>query len=81
MISRDFSGILGLLFAWFWAQKFTENLINSNASHIIYISCFPESLASDLSLLAPHFNLQDIVMVAQFPRTHHYEAAVLLQRV
>lgn len=62
-------------------QKFTQNLIDSNASHIIYISCFPESLASDLTVLAPHFKLQDIVMVDQFPRTHHYEAAVLLQRI
>jgi 23S rRNA (uracil1939-C5)-methyltransferase len=62
-------------------QKFTQNLIYSNASHIIYISCFPESLASDLLILAAHFKLQDIVMVDQFPRTHHYEAAVLLQRI
>lgn len=62
-------------------QKFTQTLIDSNASHIIYISCFPESLASDLSKLAPHFKLEDIVMVDQFPRSHHYEAAVLLERV
>lgn len=62
-------------------QKFTQNLIDSNASDVIYISCFPESLASDLDALAPHFKLQDIVMVDQFPRTHHYEAAVLLQRI
>lgn len=62
-------------------QKFTQNLIDSNASHIIYISCFPESLSQDLGVLSPHFKLQDVVMVDQFPRTHHYEAAVLLQRV
>ncbi len=62
-------------------QKFTQNLIDSNASHIIYISCFPESLSQDLAVLSPHFKPQDIVMVDQFPRTHHYEAAVLLQRI
>lgn len=62
-------------------QKFTQNLMDSNASHIIYISCFPESLSQDLTVLAPHFKLHDIVMVDQFPRTHHYEAAVLLQRI
>ncbi|MBC7457596.1 MAG: class I SAM-dependent RNA methyltransferase [Bdellovibrionaceae bacterium] len=62
-------------------QKFTQNLIDSNASQIIYISCFPESLASDLMVLSPYFKLKDIVMVDQFPRTQHYEAAVLLERV
>ncbi len=62
-------------------QKFSQNLIESNASHIIYISCFPDSLSSDLLTLKPYFKLQDVVMVDQFPRTHHYEAAVLLQRI
>jgi tRNA/tmRNA/rRNA uracil-C5-methylase (TrmA/RlmC/RlmD family) len=62
-------------------QKFSKTLIDSNASHIAYVSCFPESLASDLIGLAPHFKLSDIVMVDQFPRSHHYEAAVLLERI
>ncbi len=62
-------------------QKFTQNLIDSNSSHIIYISCFPESLVSDLASLTPYFKLQDVIMVDQFPRTHHYEAALLLQRI
>ncbi len=62
-------------------QKFTQNLIDSNTDHIIYISCFPDSLAADLAILNPHFKLKDVVLVDQFPRTNHYEAAVLLQRV
>lgn len=62
-------------------QKFSKNLIDSKSSHLIYISCFVDSLASDLQALSIYFKLSDIVLINQFPRSQHYEVAVLLERI
>lgn len=62
-------------------QKFNEKLINSNVEYIIYISCYPESLALDLEILEDSFEVKDIILVDQFMRTKHFEAGVLLQRI
>lgn len=62
-------------------QKFTQNLMDSSASHVVYISCYPESLSEDLKVLSKAFEIKDIILVDQFKRTPHYEAGVLLERI
>lgn len=62
-------------------KSFTDKLMQSNISSIIYISCFPESLAQDLQVLSTNYKLNDAVLVDQFPRSKHYETGVLLQRI
>jgi len=63
-------------------KEFTYNLISTNASSIIYISCFPESFKIDIDLLKIHgFETIDIHIVDQFPQTKHFEVIALLQRI
>lgn len=48
---------------------------------LIYMSCFPESLAQDLAKLkSVQYKIQKIAIVDQFPQTDHYEVLTLLQR-
>lgn len=61
-------------------QSFTETLMDPHIFNLIYISCYPDSLAVDLQKLSPHFSIQDIVLIDQFKRTPHYEVAVHLKR-
>lgn len=47
----------------------------------IYMSCYPESLAKDLSQLQKFgYSLQQVSIVDQFPQTDHYEVLTLLER-
>lgn len=47
---------------------------------IIYISCGPESLASDLTYLTRTHDIKRLAFFDQFPYTHHLESGVLLER-
>jgi len=49
-----------------------------NLKHLIYVSCNPEALARDLSLLGSHFKVEMIQPVDMFPQTKHVETIVLL---
>lgn len=57
------------------ALKFTANY-----DRIIYISCGPESLASDLKYLSKTHKIARIAFFDQFPYTNHLESGVLLVR-
>lgn len=47
----------------------------------IYMSCFPESMVTDLQRLrAWGYEMTEVFIVDQFPQTKHYEVLVLLQR-
>lgn len=49
--------------------------------YLVYMSCFPESLAQDLARLKNlNYDIQKIAIVDQFPQTEHYEVLTLLQR-
>ncbi|MEY2632951.1 MAG: tRNA (uracil-5-)-methyltransferase [Pseudomonadota bacterium] len=48
--------------------------------HILYISCNPETLRSNLAALAPTHRITAAAAFDQFPYTHHLECGVLLAR-
>lgn len=50
----------------------------SRYEHILYISCNPETLARDLSLLSTTHKVVDMAIFDQFPYTHHVEMGVKL---
>lgn len=48
---------------------------------LIYMSCFPESMAQDLARLTQKsYEIKRMIIVDQFPQTSHYEVLTLLQR-
>ena len=62
-------------------REFTEQVKLSQAGYLIYISCFPETMAQDLTRLSSHYELCELKIVDQFPQTEHYEAAALLKKL
>ena len=62
-------------------QGFVQNVIQSQAKICIYISCFPQSMAVDLSTLKKSgYQIKNVTIVDQFPQTKHYESCVLLEK-
>ncbi len=57
------------------ALKFTAQY-----DRVIYISCGPESLASDLKYLSKTHKIERLAFFDQFPYTNHLESGVLLVR-
>lgn len=62
-------------------QNFTDEIIKTKAPYLIYVSCFPESMAHDLKKLSDHYAIKDLKIVDQFPQTLHFETCVLLKRI
>lgn len=50
----------------------------SRINHIIYISCNPETLARDLSILTQTHEVVEAALFDQFPHTEHVESGVFL---
>ncbi|MNT82095.1 23S rRNA (uracil-C(5))-methyltransferase RlmCD [compost metagenome] len=49
--------------------------------YFLYMSCYPESLARDLSRLKEWgYEINELSLLDQFPQTTHYEVLTLLQR-
>ncbi|RUM93409.1 MAG: tRNA (uridine(54)-C5)-methyltransferase TrmA [Thiomicrospira sp.] len=48
--------------------------------HIIYISCNPETLATDLEAIQQTHDILETALFDQFPYTHHIESGVFLKR-
>ncbi|MEQ1722588.1 MAG: methyltransferase [Pseudobdellovibrio sp.] len=61
-------------------KNFTQEIAKTNAEYLIYVSCFPESMAQDLSNL-PDYKICNIKIIDQFPQTHHYEVCALLKKL
>lgn len=55
-------------------------LLEISPDRIVYVSCNPATLARDLALLQPVYNLDKIRPVDMFPQTHHVECVALLQK-
>ena len=62
-------------------KEFKKTIMLRSPKNIIYISCYPESMAEDLQDLLREYRLTKINLIDQFPQTLHYEAMVLLQRI
>lgn len=62
-------------------KNFTDEIIKSNADYVIYVSCFPDSMAQDVSKLSSHYILCDIKIIDQFPQTKHYEICSILKKL
>ena len=67
----------------FVAMGLTIALLAANGpvsyTHLVYISCDPETLARDLGVLqANHYKIEQIQPVDMFPHTQHIECVVKL---
>ncbi len=57
-----------------------QSVVELQPAWLIYSSCNPETLASDLALLSPHYQLLKVQLFDMFPHTAHAEVLTLLQR-
>lgn len=58
----------------------TDLLAKHSPLHVIYSSCNHETLAKDLKLLDPVYEIKKIQIFDMFPHTKHFETLVLLQK-
>jgi len=59
-------------------EKVIDQLIQTAASKIVYVSCNPATQARDLALLMPKYDVVKIQPVDMFPHTQHVENIVEL---
>ncbi|HPD02808.1 MAG TPA: 23S rRNA (uracil-5-)-methyltransferase RumA, partial [Clostridia bacterium] len=55
-------------------------LLDAKPHQIIYVSCNPATLARDLALLAPAYQITSITPLDMFPQTSHVETVVLITK-
>ena len=60
------------------SEVFINTLINVKPSKIVYVSCDPATLARDLKILSPFYEIKVIESLDMFPRTAHVETITLL---
>lgn len=56
-----------------------KTILASGAKQVIYLSCNPESLATDLKMLCEKYTIASIEPYDMFPHTAHVETLVLLK--
>ncbi len=61
-------------------KSFIEQLLKSNVSKMIYVSCNPSTLAKDISNLKRKYNVVSIQAFDMFSHTPHVETVVMLSR-
>ena len=59
--------------------KVVENILNSGAKRVVYVSCNAASQARDLQILDEKYKVKKVQPVDMFPHTHHVENIVLLE--
>ncbi len=57
-----------------------NKIISEKIEKIIYISCFPISLARDIKILENDYSVKDITLFDMFPMTEHVETLCVLER-
>jgi 23S rRNA (uracil1939-C5)-methyltransferase len=62
------------------AREVATTLAASRVNHVVYVSCDPQTLARDLSLLATAFTLRSVELFELFPQTSHVESVLHLSR-
>ncbi len=63
------------------ARAVAERLAASRVSRIIYISCDPQTLGRDLTILSATYEPRSIAAFEMFPQTSHVETVVELARL
>lgn len=53
----------------------------SNAQHLLYLSCHPESLLANCKVLKERWTIKEIHPLDFFPRTQHLETLVVFERL
>lgn len=62
-------------------RRAVEALCASSLRHAVLVSCDPSTLARDLGIMkSAGFSAREVAMFDMFPRTIHFETAVLLER-
>ncbi|WP_253715953.1 RNA methyltransferase [Bdellovibrio bacteriovorus] len=75
LVNPPRSGLMGFL------DPLEKMAAEKRPKFFIYMSCFPESMMTDLKRLKNvGYSVNDIKIVDQFPQTSHYEVLALLQR-
>ena len=57
-----------------------NNLITYKSKYIIYVSCNDSTLARDINILKDYYNIIDMKVFNNFPRTYHCESITVLER-
>lgn len=60
--------------------RFLEPLADSSVQHLVYMSCYPESMSGDLARTLPGWNCEKLILIDQFPQTEHVEVMGLWTR-
>ncbi len=55
-----------------------QQVLSISPGKIVYVSCNPATLARDLEMLAPEYDIKEIQPVDMFPHTYHIESVALL---
>ena len=61
-------------------NKTIDNIIKANIPNILYMSCDPNTLARDLSILKDRYNIKKVKCFDMFSYTYHLESIVILER-
>jgi 23S rRNA (uracil1939-C5)-methyltransferase len=62
------------------ARAASERLASSRVTHVVYVSCDAQTLARDLKVLAPAYDIRSVATFEMFPQTSHVETVVALDR-
>ena len=63
------------------SQSAIDSVKKINPEKIVYVSCNPSTLARDIALFEPEYNLVKCHAVDMFPRTSHVETVCLLSKL
>lgn len=55
-------------------------LVNNKNRYVIYMSCFPETMVNDLSVIQETHTIHEMHIIEQFPYSAHFEVLTLLKR-
>jgi len=61
-------------------KEVVQQVLAIHPDRIVYVSCNPATLARDLELLSPAYQVMEIQPVDMFPHTYHIESVALLMR-
>lgn len=61
-------------------EKITRQMAAIRPERIVYVSCNPTTLARDLAILAPNYDIRAVQPVDMFPQTYHIETVVKLEK-